>query len=54
MKRSDLPFVLQRTDELPNPIEIDGQSKTWVGIGWVDNGPANGTEPLVIVEDGDE
>ena len=48
IKLADLPTFPDHLDELPNPVEIDGQSKTWVGIGWVDNGPATGKEPLVI------
>lgn len=48
MKMADMPVFPDHIDELPGPVEIDGRSKTWVGIGWVDNGPADGTEPLVI------
>jgi hypothetical protein len=53
IKRSDLPRFADGTDHLPNPAEIDGKSMTWVGIGWTENGPATGKEPLVIVEDND-
>lgn len=51
IKRSDLPLFPDRTDELPNPAEVDGRRKMWVGIGWVDEGEAQGDEPLVITED---
>ena len=51
IKRCDLPRFADGTDHLPNPVEIDGRQKQWVGIGWTDHGPATGKEPLVIVED---
>jgi ABC-type transport system substrate-binding protein len=54
MKLKDMPKFPEGQDKLPNPIEIDGQSKTWVGIGWVDNGPATGKEPLVINTEDDD
>ena len=53
LKRSDMPLFPDHTDDLPNPVEIDGRQKMWVGIGWIDQGPATGKEPLVIVEDDD-
>jgi hypothetical protein len=34
--------------ELPHLIEDNGRRKRWVGIGWVDEGPADGTEVLVV------
>jgi len=37
-------------DALPSPAEHDGRRKRWVGIGWVDEGKADGSEPLVIVD----
>lgn len=33
---------------LPHLIEDGGRRKRWVGIGWVDEGPADGTEVLVV------
>jgi len=34
--------------DLPHLIEDGGRRKRWVGIGWVDEGPADGTEVLVV------
>lgn len=48
IKLSDMPVFPDHIDKLPNPVEIDGQQKMWVGIGWIDHGPATGKEPLVI------
>lgn len=45
---ADLPKFPDLTDHLPGPVEIDGRCKRWVGIGWIDEGPATGEEPLVI------
>jgi hypothetical protein len=34
--------------KLPSPVEINGRRMQWVGIGWVDEGEADGTETLVV------
>lgn len=48
---ADLPKFPDHMDELPGPVEIDGRRKRWVGIGWIDEGDAEGNEPLVINTD---
>ena len=35
---------------IPSPVDDNGQRKTWVGIGWITEGPANGTEKAKVVE----
>jgi len=40
----------EQKDKLPGPAEHLGRRKRWVGIGWVDEGEADGTEPLYIDE----
>lgn len=58
----------QQMDRLPSPAEFRGtvvegrgrkkqtvevrRRKRWVGFGWVDEGDADGTEPLLITEEG--
>ena len=32
----------------PSVVNDDGRRKRWVGIGWVDEGPADGTEVRVV------
>lgn len=51
----------QQVDALPGPVEfrcVVGRGKkarevrvrkAWVGMGWVDEGAADGTEPLLVV-----
>jgi sulfite reductase beta subunit-like hemoprotein len=51
IRRSNLPNFADHVDHLPQPVEIDGEQKQWVDIGWIDHGKATGDEPLVIVED---
>lgn len=34
--------------DLPHLIDDGSRRKRWVGIGWVDEGPADGTEVLVV------
>lgn len=34
--------------DLPHLIDDGGRRKRWFGIGWVDEGPADGTEVLVV------
>jgi len=41
----------QKIDTLPMPAEYKGRRKNWVAIGWVDEGEADGTEPLLISEE---
>jgi hypothetical protein len=36
--------------KLPLTIEHDGRRQHWVGIGWIDQGPARGDEVLVVEE----
>ena len=36
------------SDRLPKVINDDGRRKRWVGIGWVDEGKADGSETEVI------
>ena len=37
------------SDRIPNGcVEIDGRAMRWVGIGWVDEGPATGKETMVV------
>jgi len=50
-------------DKLPSPAEFRGyvgkgkkrkllrQRKTWVGFGWTDEGNADGTEPLLVLDE---
>lgn len=38
-------------DDLPGPADHNGVRKHWVGIGWICEGQADGTEPLLIVDD---
>jgi len=40
------------SDDLPDPVEMGGQRRTWVGIGWVNEGDADGSEVLVTEDDG--
>jgi hypothetical protein len=51
MKRSDLPIFPEARDKMPAPIEHEGRRKLWVGIGYIDEGPATGKEPLVLIDD---
>ena len=36
------------SDNLPSPVEWNGNRMEWVGIGWVNEGEAEGDEVLVI------
>ena len=51
IKLSKMPKFNEGISKLPMPVEIDGRRKQWVGIGWVDEGPADGTEPTLIEVD---
>jgi hypothetical protein len=35
---------------LPQTVNDGGERKQWVGIGWVTEGPADGTEEAIIVD----
>lgn len=63
LRRSQVArMVVEALDKLPSPAEfravvgkgknakLERVRKRWVGIGWVDEGPADGTEPLLVVE----
>lgn len=56
MKLSELPRFPCFIDKLwkdgeESTAEIDGRKMRWVGFGWVDEGEADGTEPLLITLD---
>jgi hypothetical protein len=36
--------------ELPELISVQGRRKRWVGIGWVDEGPATGYEHALVID----
>lgn len=36
--------------KIPATVNDGGQRKRWVGIGWVTEGPANGTEEAKVVD----
>jgi hypothetical protein len=46
----------EQIDHLPQPAEFRTQKQSrrmrWVGFGWVNEGPADGTEPLLVTEEG--
>lgn len=53
MKKTIDVETLQRlafcnSEKLPKTINDDGRRKLWVGIGWIDDGPATGSETKVI------
>ena len=50
-KLSSLPRLPSAIDKLPAPISLRGRRMRWVGIGWVDEGEADGTEPLFVEDD---
>jgi hypothetical protein len=41
-------MMVEQIDMLPQPVEHNGQRVRWVGFGWVTEGSADGTEPLLI------
>jgi len=56
-------MMIESLDPLPSPVEFRGMvgrgkkrtmarlRKRWVGFGWVDEGTADGTEPLLCLDD---
>lgn len=38
------------SSRIPSPVNDGGMRRTWVGIGWVTEGPANGTEKAKVIE----
>jgi len=49
IKRVDLARLAYcNSPKLPQAINDDGRRKRWVGIGWVDEGPAHGDEVIVL------
>ena len=38
------------SDRLQGLVNIKGRAMEWVGIGWIDTGPATGREKLTVVE----
>ena len=44
-------MMVEGIDKLPGPVEHNGERKGWVGIGWVTEGKADGTEPLLITDE---
>lgn len=41
IKRSELVrLAFCNSDKLPRAVNVGGRLKRWVGIGWVDEGPA--------------
>jgi len=50
MTFADLPIFAESYDKLPGPADVKGRRMRWVGIGWVDEGEADGTEPLKIID----
>lgn len=47
-KLARLAFCNSR--RMPQVVNDGGRRKRWVGIGWIDEGPATGRECLVIEE----
>jgi len=47
-----MPLGFEVKDALPGPLDHNGVRKRWVGFGWVEEGPAAGTEPLVLHMEG--
>lgn len=44
-------MMVEPLDKLPQPVAIAGRRKRWVGFGWVDEGPSDGSEPLFVEVD---
>ena len=56
IRKSDLPRFPDHIDKLwhdgePALVDDNGVQKCWVGIGWVTHGSADGSEPIVLVDD---
>lgn len=39
------------SEHLPSPVDVLGRRMTWVGIGWIDEGPVKGDEKALVVDD---
>lgn len=39
---------IANSDKLPSPVQVGDRHMEWVGIGWIDVGPAKGDEVLVV------
>jgi hypothetical protein len=49
ISRTELCSLVRcNSDKLPSPVSLEGRRMRWVGIGWVDEGPATGQEPRVV------
>jgi hypothetical protein len=40
------------SDKIPEYVDMGGKRHHWVGIGWVDHGPAQGNEVIVTEDNG--
>jgi hypothetical protein len=43
-------MTVESLDQLPWPAEAQGQRLNWVGIGIVNEGPAEGTETMRVID----
>jgi hypothetical protein len=51
VKRTDLARMsFTNSPRIPKTVNDGGRSKRWVGIGWVDEGPATGKEEAVVID----
>lgn len=49
IKRDELARLsFCNSDRMPQVVNDNGQRKQWVGIGWITEGPAKGTEIKVV------
>lgn len=49
VKRADIARMsFTNSPRIPKTVNDGGRRKRWVGIGWVDEGPANGREAAVL------
>ena len=52
--RAELAWLAAcNSPDLPSPVEMGGERLRWVGIGWVNEGPARGDETLVLENEDD-
>lgn len=45
-------MAFRNSPKMPQVVNHDGVRKEWVGIGWIDCGPATGREVKVIEDEG--